>query len=499
MTIPALQKQMEVTMRKVISVFSVFLLLSCTVGPDYHRPEFYSDDSVKTSLKLKPVEKSTVTLDWYRQFNDPQLNELVMAALQHNPNAGAAVERLRQARQNFKISKVSMFPTLDADGSYHYVKDSISYGIPISTDYFQTGLDASWELDIWGGGTRLTESALALVNAAGANLNNVRLSLTAEVASNYISLRQTQEQLRISRENQKLQQEIFDLVKEKYGLGLTDDIVLNQSQYLLENTNAQIPALEAAESAYQNSLAILTGQLPGTLESKLAAGENNLVAKPFEYDLQKLYQLPVDVIRRRPDVQAAEQNLISDNAQIGEAVAKLFPSVSLSGFLGYQADKIPGLVSSNNSMYSYSPVINLPLFHWGALVNNVELQKAKKEESLKLYQASILTAANDIRNSTVKLEKEYKSNVSTRQAWLSQKEVSDLTLDKYQQGLVDFSEVLTSQQNLLSSQTAYLNSNASIYLDIISFYKSVGGGYQTKIKPMYKPQAVCGSATCPAR
>lgn len=483
-------------MRKIIGVFSVFLLLSCTVGPDYQRPEFYSDESIKNSLKLEPVKYSTVSLEWYKQFNDPLLDALVAASLQHNPNVGAAVERLRQARQNFKINKFSMFPTLDADGSYHFVKDSISYGIPISTDYFQAGLDASWELDIWGGGTRLNESTLALVNAAGANLNNVRLTLTAEVASNYISMRQTQEQLKISKDNQKLQQQIFDLVKEKYDLGLTDDIVLNQSRYLLENTNAQIPALEAAESAYKNSLAILTGKLPGSLENRLAAIQPNLVAEPFKYDLQKLYQLPIDVIRNRPDVQVAEQNLIADNAQIGEAIAKLFPSVSISGFLGYQADKIPGLVSSHNSMYSYAPVINLPLFHWGALENNVELQKAKKDEALKLYQASILTAANDIRNSTVKLEKEYKSNVSAHQAWKSQKEVSDLMLDKYQQGLVDFSEVLTSQQNLLSSQTAYLNSNALIYQDIISFYKATGGGYRTQMKTLFKPEIPCGS-TCP--
>lgn len=482
-------------MRKVLSIFSVCLLLSCTVGPDYERPEFYSDENIKNSLNLKPINNNSVSLEWYKEFNDSILNDLIASSIKHNPNVGVAKERLRQARQNFKINKFSMFPILDADGSYHYVKDSISYGVPISTDYFQSGLDASWELDIWGGGTRLTESALALVNAAGANLNNVRLSLTAEVASNYISLRQTQEQLRISKENQKLQQEIYDLVNEKYGLGLTDDITLKQAQYLLENTKAQIPVLENAVNAYKNSLAILSGELPGTLDDKLIDVQPNLVSKQFKYNLERLYQLPIEIIRNRPDVQVAEQNLISDNALIGQAISNLFPGVSISGFLGYQGAKIPGLISSNNSMYSYSPVINMPLFHWGALINTVELQKSKKEEALKLYQSSILTAVNDIRNSTDKLEKEYQSNTSAYQAWQSQKEADSLTLDKYKQGLIAFNEVLSSQQNLLSAQQIYINSNANIYQDIISFYKSVGGGYQTKLKSLYKPIKECNQPT----
>ena len=455
---------------------SVLLAASCTVGPDYKRPQFFPKEDVAASLRLSGTPAAIGT-DWYKQFNDPLLNSLVARGLLYSPTVGAATEKLRQARQSLRINAVQNLPTLNADGSYSYVKDSINYGVPISTDYYQLGLDASWELDIWGGGRRLTESSLALVRAAGAGLDNVRLSLTAEIAANYINLRQAQEQLRIANQNLALQESIFELVNEKYQAGLADDITLNQARYIVDTTKLQIPSLETEVDAYENALAILTGRLPGLLNGELANPGHNLVSRPFDYDVQKLYNLPVSVLRNRPDVREAENQLISQNAKIGQAIAQMFPSVSLSGFIGYQSKNLSNLISSDSDTYSYSPTVSLPLFHWGALVNNVELQKSMTAEQLQLYKSSLLTAAGEIRNSMVSLEKEYVRNQSAVTAEAAQKEVAALTLNKYKEGLVEFSDVLTSQQNLLDSQNTRISSNGAIYKDIIAFYKAVGGGY----------------------
>ncbi len=474
------------------AVLSLLLAASCTVGPDYKRPKFYPDASIEQSLQLNPQAASEVSLDWYKQFNDPFLNTLIARGVNYSPTIGAAVEKLRQARQSLRINAVQNFPDFDADGSYHYVKDSVSYGIPLSTDYYQLGIDASWELDIWGGGRRLTESSLALVREAAANLNNVRLSLTAEIAADYVSLRQAQEQLRISQKNLVLQKSIYDLVKQKSQAGLADDIALNQASYAVKTTSMLIPQLEQQVEAYENALAILTGRLPGELKDMLDNPEHNLVAAPFAYDLQRLYALPVDVIRNRPDVQVSEQQLVAQNAKIGQAIAELFPSVSLSGFIGYQGPNIHRLVSPDHDMYSYSPSITLPLFHWGALMNNVELQKSIAKEDLYLYKASILNAAAEIRNAMVNVEKEYNRNASARQAVSAQRKVSSLTLGKYKQGLISFSDVLTAQQDLLSSENEMAASNAAIYQNIISFYKAVGGGY----KPVATPAAKKANALC---
>ena len=474
---------------------SVLLASSCAVGPDYKQPEFFSDKDIATSLKLTK-SATEIKKDWYKEFNDQTLNKLVEKGLSESPTVSIAIENLRQARQSLRITAVQNLPTIDADGSYHYVKDSINYGVPISTDYYQLGLDASWEIDIWGGGRRQTESARALAEAAAANLDNVRLSLTAEIATNYVSLRQAQEQLNIAKKNLKLQQSIYDLTKEKYDVGLTDDISLKQAEYLLETTKEQIPQLETEVEAYKNALAILTGKLPGSLNNDLKNKEENLISRRFEYDLERLYALPISVIRNRPDVREAENQLIAQNAKIGQAVAELFPSINLSGLIGFQSQKISNLISSDSDTYSYSPAINMPLFHWGALVNNVKLQESMTKEQENMYKSSVLNAAQEIRNSVVSLQKEYERNQSAFLSEKAQQELSKLTLDKYKQGLIEFSEVLSTQQNLLDSQNSLISSNANIYTDIIAFYKAIGGGYETNTPATQKAVANADGALC---
>lgn len=461
--------------KKYLLSLSLILLASCSVGPDYKRPEIFSDQQVASSLNLKPVE-SQVSIEWYKQFNDAMLNQLITQSLNESPNVNVAIERLRQSRQNLKINSKEYFPQLDADGSYHYAKDNISYGRAITTDYYQAGLDASWELDIWGAGRRLTESSKALMQAAASNLDNVKLSMTAEVATTYLNLRSYQEQLRIAERNLKLQKEIYELVKTKYDVGLADDIALNQAKYIVENTQSLVPSLQSGIESYQNALSILVGQLPGELQEDLQITKGNLIRRRFSFDLTKLYELPVTVLRNRPDVQISEQNLIAQNAKIGQAVAALYPNVSVSGFFGFQSSKIAGLVDSDNNTYSYSPVISLPIFHWGQLTNAIKLQESVTKEYFYNYQQSLLTAAGEVKNSMVALEKEYNKNTSTRNAVKAQRQVAELTLDKYKQGLLEFSDVLTSQQNLLDSQNALVTSNAQIYQNIVTFYKSVGGG-----------------------
>ena len=460
---------------------SVAIISSCTVGPDYKRPQLFPDSDIAESLQLSGKE-NTINQEWYKEFNDVFLNTLIAQGLEYSPNIQVAIEKLRQARQNLRINAVQNLPIIDADGSYNYSNNSINYGIPVSTDYYQVGLDASWELDIWGGGRRLTESSLAMLKSASANLDNVRLSLTAEIAGNYFKLRQAQEQLRIAEKNLNLQSDIYKLVKDKYDVGLSDDITLNQSLYLLQTTQAGIPELKSEIENYQNSLAILVGRLPGQLQSLLSDPKSNPVAHKFEYDLSSLYDLPLDVIRNRPDVRIAEAELISQNAKIGQAISKLFPNISISGFLGWQAKNLSSLISSDTDVYNYSPAISLPLFDWGALTNNVELQKSLTKEQLYLYKNSLLAATSEIRTSISNINQEYERNSATKQALEAQEQVSELTLLKYKQGLVEFSEVLTAEQNLLSAQKDNIISNSNIYQDLISFYKMIGGGYGTTKK-----------------
>lgn len=481
-------------MKNYLRFFSFALLASCAVGPDYERPQFFSDAEVADSLKLTSAAQYNIPTDWYTMFDDSALNALVLQSLEQSPDANAAVARLKQARAQLRINSVQYFPTVDVDGSYHYTKNSRNIGYALGTDYYQAGLDASWELDIWGGGRRLTESSEALYKAAAADVDSVRLSLTAEVAANYVNMRMAQEQLRIAGQNLELQQDILNVVNDKYKAGLADDGALNQAKYAVETTKSLIPDLKSNIESYRNALETLTGKLPGTMQNELEPADVNIVRKKFKYDINNLHILPADVIRARPDVRISEQKLISENALVGQALSKLYPSVSLSGFLGFQSLEPHNLFSSKSNMYTYSPAVNLPLLHWGALTAAVDIQKASAEEALYSYQNTLLNAAAEIKNAMVSVEQEYDKNRSSRSAVIAQKQVLDITFEKYRSGLIDFSQLLTAEQDLLSSQNAMIASNAAILQKLIGFYKAIGGGYkgmEEKSRPEWAGLGCC--------
>jgi len=290
-------------------------------------------------------------------------------------------------------------------------------------------------------------------------------------------LRTTQEQIRIAKQNLKLQEDIFKIIAAKREYGLADEVSYKQSEYTVENTRSKIPALQKQAEVYQNSLAILVGKLPHKLDNLLSPKKHNIIRNRFNYNLQNLYNFPIDSIRNRPDVRIIERQLQAENALVGAAIAALYPSVSLSGFIGWQAPEISGLVDRDNYGYSYQPAIKLPVFHWGQLQNQVEQQKATTLAAFFNYQKAVLNAVAEVKNSMTGLQEEYNKNVSSYKAAQAQKIASELMSEKYKNGLVEFSDVMISQQQRLAAQEQLINSNGQIYLDIIAFYKSVGGGY----------------------
>lgn len=460
-------------MNKLLLLCGVSILCTaCSVGPDYKRPPVYRDEQIAANLNLKPESARHISPDWYKSFNDPDLNRLIAEGLKHSPDIKTALEKMRQARYQLYVDRAGFLPTFDAKGTYDKSNQNLAGSFPIDSEYYQVGIDAAWELDIWGGQRRLTESAAAMLKAAAADFDNVRLSLTAEIASQYINWRLAEKQLMITEQNLKLQQEIFDTVKAKYDAGLADDLAYKQAQSVLDTTKMQLPALRIQEKSYQNALSVLVGKLP----SDIIKRSSEILKTSLPFDSRSLYDLPVDVVRNRPDVQAAEQQLIAENALIGHTVANLLPSVSLSGFLGYQNRTLSPIFGPDYNMYSLSGAVNLPLLHWGELVNQVKIQESATREAFALYQASLLTAVADISNAMKGVSEEEIRNRSARSSMEATQEILDLSLQKYQNGLIEFSDVLTAEQNKLTAEQDYLQSNANVYLNVISFYKAVGGG-----------------------
>ena len=453
----------------------LLFLFSCTVGPDYVEPQFWRDEEIAKSLGVQN-KNADVNVYWYKIFGDDNLNALVEEALRNGTDIKVATAKLRQSRYALKINKAAYLPMIDANGEYNYAYMPKYGEFGRDDDYFNIGFDALWELDVWGKGRREKESFQALFAAAANNLDNVKLTLTAEVALNYINMRIAQERLRISKNNLRLQEDIKKIVQNKYAAGVADVTDLDQAEYAVESTKSLLPDLAQQEIMYKNSLAMLLGKLPDE-KSDLNDAKSNLAAKTFVFDLKNLQEIPIKSLRRRPDVKAAENMLISKNAEIGQAVAAIFPDISLQAAIGRQAHLLHNLDSSKYAAYSYLPSIDMPFFHWGELMNQIKQNKAAKEEYLYNYQKVLLTAVQEVKNAISAVEKEYDKNKALQKAEEKIGDVFENMKTKYKQGLVDFSDLLGSEQQLLEAQNNLVASNGALYQKIVAFYKSVGGGY----------------------
>lgn len=453
------------------------ILAACTVGPNYRQPEFFREDDLQRVLITNRNATEEVSRRWYEIFDDPVLNRLIEQALAQNSDVKVALQRLREARYVLLSNEAQFLPDFSADAGYTYSYSGNGKNRPrLTEDYYKAGLDAAWEIDIWGGGRRLNESSRALLRAAADNLAAVRLSLIAEVAGNYMQLRNLQYQWQIADENLQLQQEIFATVQQKYEAGLADETALNQAQYAVESTRALLPQLEQQTEAYHNALAVLLGTLPDKIVGTEPTDDNPM-ARRFYFDFNHLYDFPLSVVRNRPDVRMAENNLVAKNAAIGQAVAAMFPSVSLGATLGWQAENFSQLSSSGFAAYGYAPSVNLPLFNFGRLYHQVQAAEAVKEQYLYMYKNALLTAIQDIKNSITAVKKEYQRNLSLQKSAENMRQVLELMSEQYRQGLAEFSDLLASEQNLLAAENKLAVSNGAVYQNIIAFYKAIGGGY----------------------
>ncbi len=463
-------------MHKILLLSVSFLVISCTVGPDYTEPEIYEDKQISEALKLNNTDLK-ISNKWYEQFGDEKLNTLINYALLNGPDIISSISKLRQARTLVLINKTEFLPMLNLNSQYNYEKPSKNIGLVADTNYFQIGFDASWELDIWGKGRRLNEQTIAEFEEALYSLQNIKSLITAEVATTFFNLKTVHENLNIAYENIKLQQDIFKTVSEKYRAGLTDSATYHQAKYILDTTKALIPTLESNEVNLKNALAVLCGTLPDRLPVTLSRTDANPLTRAYKYDLKVLYNLPASIIRTRPDVKVAERTMAAQNAKIGQAIAEMYPNVSISALLGMQSKNVSDLFNSDSKAYSYTPNLSLPLVNWNKLSNNVTLQKQIKHETYQNYRKTLLQAVEELNNATVSIEKELKRNAAERNAVYSMQKVLKSMKEKYENGLIEFSDLLQTQQNLLKSQTDLANSSGNIFKNIVAYYKATGGGY----------------------
>ena len=464
-------------MRKwMFGIWMVYSLFGCTVGTDYQKTDVFSDLKIAQNLHLTG-ENHQVLRDWYKSFDDNRLNTLVTQALNQNADILSALEKLRQARTISKISKVQYLPTFDVKGGYDYMKASKNI-ISADTDNFLIGFDADWEIDIWGKGRRTNEQKRAEFQSARYSLQNIKNAITSEVASTYFILKTLEEQKRIAQKNLTLQGDILETIRQKYQSGLLAESSYHQASYLYEKTKALIPSFDEQIAIQKNALAVLIGDLPNIDENEFS-GKTNPISKAYHYDTTKLFSLPINIIRLRPDVRAAEESLKAQNAAVGAAVADLYPNVSLSALFGFESKNASDLFVKASQTYAYQPSVLAPIFHWGQLQNAVELAREKKAEVYQNYRKTILESTAELANAIVAVQKEYKANRSKRNALSHARQAFDAMRRKYLSGLIEYSTLLESEQDLLTAELDLAVSNGTIYQNLIAFYKATGGGYNS--------------------
>lgn len=457
-------------------LFSLLLLNACRLGPTYKQPLVFENQLLAEKLDLKTPTLSSLPFR-PQDLKDETLNHLIEQALQTAPDIKTAKAHLESARQIRLSTMAGLFPLLDEKAGYTYEKQSKNVTPSMTTDFYQKGLAVSWEIDLFGRTQNKIAAASAQEQQMLFALENISVLLVAEVSLNYINLRTTQQLLEQTKDDLKIQESLAKLTHEKYRSGLADAIDVNQANYQLATTKAVIPKLETEIEQYQNTLAVLIGQPAGTLQEKLKNKKDNLITQKFNYPLKNLYEIPVEVLRLRPDVQGIEASLKAQNAEVGLAISNLFPSISLSAFFGLQSTHLHNLFEGKSYTHSFQPSISTSLFHFGELWHQMKAEQATMKALTAQYEKTLLNATEEIRNLLVGLKKMEIRHKNLVKAWQKMDKAAQLARDKYKSGLIDYFQVLDSEERRISAQSAVTSSSGQLYQNIINFYKAVGGQF----------------------
>jgi len=456
------------------ALLASLLCASCLVGPDYKAarttlPAGWSA-RMENGLEIGSEESLAVDRAWWQTLGDPQLDGLVARAVENNLDVHRAIARIREARAARQVARASFFPTVDTEAGYQRRQTT---GTRSSSDAFSAGFDSSWEIDLFGGIRRSSEQATAEFEAAGADLSNVLVSVVAEVARNYVDMRSLQARVAIAVDNAESQKHTLEIAEWRYRAGLAGALDVEQATYNLAQTRSRIPALEIDLAAARNRIAVLLGASAGSLDAELA------VRKPVPVPTATVaVGLPVDLLRRRPDVAAAERRLAAATAAIGVATADLYPKLTLTGTFSVAASDFASLDSAAARGFAVGPALRWNLFDAGRLRGIVKQRSAEADAALADWQAAVLSAGEEAENALVAFAKEQQRRDRLREAELAASKAQDLARLQYQNGLSDFQTVLEAERSRLVFEESLAESEASVTTNLVALYKALGGGWQ---------------------
>lgn len=474
-------------------LLACLLLAGCTVGPDYKKPDmsvpasFSAPSQVSAPLSL-PVVESVDLSRWWQQFHDAELESLITRALAQNPDQLTAESRVREAREQEIVAGAKGLPQVNAIGNtVHFHSNSsplqgLSGGqqrgaAPASsgTDLkiYSAGFDATWEIDIFGQVRRSVEAAAAGTEAARWQMRDGEVTLTAEIAADYVSLRADQARIAILDAEIKSQQDTLNLIAARARAGFVTALDVNQQRQLLASTEAERPPLLADMLAMRHAIAVLMGEQPGALDAELDA---TAPVPPVPPRLP--VGLPSDLLRARPDIRMAERRLAQATAEIGVAVADLYPKFDLLGAVTLTSSHFSSLFSGNSLGEIGAGSITWPIFHGGQIHANIRAKEEEEKQAYYAYQKAVLGSVQNAEDALVRYETEQQRFVALEEGEKTARASTALALQQYRAGLVMYTSVLQAQSTQLTAEDNLAQSRAQLTADLVSLYKALGGGWR---------------------
>ncbi len=450
----------------------------CAVGPDYQRPATVDVSTYKEAqgwVAAMPAD----TLErgpWWSLFKDPVLDQLASRVEVSNQNVAVAVAAYAQARALVREQRASLFPTVSLDGSASRSGSSSSsttgnnVGGRVGNNY-QLSIGGSWEPDVWGRLGRTVDGAKASEQASAADLASAKLSAQGELATNYLSLRQTDAQKALLKDTIDGYKRALDITQNRYNAGIAAKTDVLQAQTQLANAQADDAGLVRQRAQLEHAIAVLVGEAPGNFSIAPVAWNPSVPDVPVG--------IPSELLQRRPDIAAAERRVASANEQIGIAKSAYYPSLSLSASAGQGASRVADLFKASSSVWSIGISAAQVLFNAGATGARVEGAEASHQQAVARYRQAVLAAFQDVEDQLSATRVLLTQQELRRQASQAADQVEQQVLNRYRSGQVSYTEVITAQATALSARRALVQAMADRQTTAVALIQSLGGGWQT--------------------
>jgi NodT family efflux transporter outer membrane factor (OMF) lipoprotein len=453
---------------------------ACTVGPRYRQPAVATPpayveavDTPRTAIRPDDADLSR----WWTQFPDRTLQDLIARALASNLDLQTAASRVREARAQETIATAAEYPTLNANATAATLNSNRgatkALPIPGHLNLYSAGLDATWEVDLFGGTRRAIEEARANTAASQWARRDGEVSLTAEVANDYLTLRALQARIAVGQAELQRQRDLGVLVGDRRKTGFVTNLDVNQQTTVVANAAAQIPQLQAQAKAQIHAIGVLLALPPEAVEAELTANGGVIPPPPPTLPVG----LPSELLRRRPDIREAERKLAAASAEIGVQTANLYPKLNLLGLASFASMTPASLFDTQNFSSAAAGMLSQPIFEGGRSRASIRVAREQYAQAGFAYQGAVLGALRDVEDALARYRTDEERRASLEQSVTASNASLVIAEDQYKTGLVTFINVLQAENASLNAQDQLVQANAQAVTDIVAVYKALGGGW----------------------